>query len=389
MNNKGHVRERSKGHWYVIVSEADPKTSKRKRKWISLPGAKTKREANTAAVQVLANIDKGEHQEPSKTTMAQYLERWLEHIKRQVSPKTHERYSELVRKNLTPLLGDRLVTKLTAPHVDAAYSTALTSGRRDGSGGLSPRTVHHLHRVLKQALTQAVRWQIITRNPADAATPPKVERKTIETYNMGQTADVIGVMRETRMFAPALLALLCGLRRGEIAALRWSAVNLDTSQLSVVQSAEQTGKVIRYKTPKSGHGRTVALSSFVVDELKTIRKLQAEMLLKLGIRLSDETFVCAHADGTPLQPTFITHEWVRLIGSSDLARYRFHDLRHAHATHLLSSGVHPKVASERLGHSKVGITLDLYSHVLPGMQEDAAARVDQALRKAIAQKTKG
>lgn len=167
----GHIRERSK--WYVIVSETDASTGRRKRKWISLPNAKTKREAGAASVLILADIAKGEHQEPSRDTVAQYLEKWIEHIKRQVSPKTHERYSELVRTNVAPLLGAKLLTKLTAHDIDAAYSEALLKGRRDGTGGLSARTVHHMHRVVKQALAQAVRWQRINRNPADAATPPK------------------------------------------------------------------------------------------------------------------------------------------------------------------------------------------------------------------------
>ena len=116
--------------------------------------------------------------------------------------------------------------------------------------------------------------------------------------------------------------------------------------------------------------------------MRAYRVSQAQELLKLGVRLSDEHFVCAHADGRMMQPTWITHEWVRLIRATSLPAYRFHDLRHAHATHLLASGAHPKVASERLGHSKIGITLDLYSHVMPGMQEDAAARVDAALQAA-------
>lgn len=116
--------------------------------------------------------------------------------------------------------------------------------------------------------------------------------------------------------------------------------------------------------------------------------MQAQELLKLGVRLSDDTFIATHADGEPMLPRFITQAWVKQITGTDLVRHRFHDLRHAHATHLLGSGIHPKVASERLGHSKVGITLDLYSHVLPGMQEDAAARVDDALRNAMSNRKK-
>jgi integrase len=132
----------------------------------------------------------------------------------------------------------------------------------------------------------------------------------------------------------------------------------------------------------------LALAATMVEELRAHRVRQAEELLKLGVRLSDETFVVAQTDGSPLQPDSITQDWFRKLEGTPLPRVRFHDLRHAHATHLLMNGVNPKVASERLGHSKVGITLDLYSHVLPGMQDDAAQRVDAALTDAINKRSK-
>jgi integrase len=153
--------------------------------------------------------------------------------------------------------------------------------------------------------------------------------------------------------------------------------------VAVFESAEQIGPKIRYKLPKNGKGRTLALSTNLVEELRAHRKRQAEELLKVGIRLSDDTFVVAKADGSSLQPDTITQDWFRKLEGTSLPRIRFHDLRHAHATHMLANGVNPKVASERLGHSKVGITLDLYSHVLPGLQEEAADRVDAALQAAI------
>jgi len=201
--------------------------------------------------------------------------------------------------------------------------------------------------------------------------------------DLGQTAELIEAVRGKRIFVPVILAVLCGLRRGEIAALRWRNVDLAGGQLAVVQSAEQTKAGVRYKEPKSGRARTVALSASVVAELKTHRIQQAEELLKVGRRLSDDDFVVAQADGSPLQPHSLGQVWVRFLATSTLPRIRFHDLRHAHATHLLACGVHPKVASERLGHSKVGITLDLYSHVLPNMQTDAVTLVDDALKAAI------
>jgi integrase len=174
------------------------------------------------------------------------------------------------------------------------------------------------------------------------------------------------------------------MRRGEIAALRWGAVDLEAAQLSVVQSAEQTKAGVGYKEPKNGQGRTVALSTTLVAELKALRLQQAQDYLRIGKRVADDDFVVAQPDGSPLLPHSIGQEWVRFLGRHRcLPRIRFHDLRHAHATHLLASGVHPKVASERLGHSKVGITLDLYSHVLPNMQAEAAAVVDEALQAAL------
>jgi integrase len=249
--------------------------------------------------------------------------------------------------------------------------------------------VRYLHVILKAAMRQAVRWQILARNPLDVVDPPKSERAAMTTYDLAQTAELIDATRGTRMTITVILAVLCGLRRGEIAALRWRNIDLSGAQLAVTESAEQTRAGVRYKKPKNGKGRTVALSARVVNELRGHRVQQAGELLKLGVPLTDDAFVVAQADGSPLQPRTITQQWRQLLANHKaLPRIRFHDLRHAHATHMLSSGVHPKIASERLGHSKVGITMDLYSHVLPGMQEDAVARVDRAQEDVINRRIK-
>lgn len=383
---KGHLKERSPGHWGIIIDVPDPGTGKRRRKWHSFKG--TKRQAQIECARLISAIQTGDYLEPSKTTLAQFLDRWLEHMKAQVSPKSHARYCELARKNIVPLLGNIIMTKLRAEAIDAAYTKALASGRRDGRGGLSPQTIIHMHRVLKKALSQAVKWELLIRNPVDAASPPKANRGKMNTYDLDQTAELIEGMRPTRMLVPTLLAVLCGMRRGEIAALRWENVDLNTRQLAVLESAEQIGSKVRYKMPKSGKGRTLELSASLVEELRAHRLRQAEELLRVGIILSDDTFVVAQADGTPLQPDTLTQDWFRKVAGTSLPRIRFHDLRHAHATHMLANEVHPKVASERLGHSKIGITLDLYSHVLPGMEADAAERVDAALQAAINRRTK-
>lgn len=327
----------------------------------------------------------GNYVEPTKRTVAEFLDEWLDFIRPSIAPKTHERYDEICRKGLAPLIGDVVLSKLKTDRIDAAFTKALTEPRKGGDKPLAPRTVHHYRRVLIKALGQAVTWERLARNPASATTPPKVERKKMLAYDVAQTHELLEVFRPTRMFIPVLLAVICGLRRGEILALRWRYVELGDNlrQISIVESAEQTKEGIRYKEPKSGRARTVSLSRTILAELKAHRARQAEEQLRLGLRPDDNSFVIAQIDGRPIQPRSLTHEWMRLIQKTALPRIRFHDLRHTHASQMLSAGVHPKIASERLGHSNIGITLDLYSHVMPGMQADAAEQVDAAIRSAV------
>jgi integrase len=378
---KGHIRERSPGHWAIVLDTSDPATGKRRRKWHSFRG--TKRQAQIECARLISEIQGGTYLEPNKLTFAEFLDSWLEHVRARIAPRTHERYAEIVRKNIVPILGGTPLLRLRPAQISAAYAKALSQGRRDGQGGLAPTTVIYLHRLIKQALAHAVRWELIARNPAEAVDPPKAERRSMSTYDMAQTVELLEAARGTRLLLPVLLAAFCGLRRGEIVALKWRNVDLDRGQIAVVESAEQTIDGVRLKEPKSGRARSVAISLTVVEELRAHKLRQAEELLRLGVRHGDDIFVYTREDGEPMQPRSLTHAWQKLVTGTHLPRARFHDLRHAHATHLLLSGVHPKVASERLGHSKVGITLDLYSHVLPGMQEDAASRVDEAMRAAI------
>lgn len=343
----------------------------------------TKREAHIECSRLISEISGGAYVEPTKITVGQFLDRWLEHMRSQVAPRTHERYSEIARKGIAPLIGNVTLPKLQPARISTAYAKALAEGRRDGKGGLSPRTVGHMHRVLHQALQQAVRWQMLSRNQADAVRPPKVERSKMRALDPAETAALLDNVRSTGLFIPVLLAVTTGMRRGEITALRWRAVNLADAQLSVMASTEQTMTGVREKETKSGRARTLSLTTLTIEELRRYKARQAEELLKVGIRQTDEMHVVTQVDGRPLMPQSLTHEFVRFIASTTLPRVRFHDLRHTHATHLLASGVHPKIAQERLGHANISTTLDLYSHVLPGMQADAANRVDAALRAAL------
>jgi integrase len=379
---RGHLRERSPGHWAIVIDVRDPATGKRRRRWHSFTG--TKRQAQAEAARLITEQKAGTAVEPSsRMTVAVFLERWIEHMQGQVSPRSLERYAELCRKNLAPLLGGLALTKLQPAHISQAYAKALASGRRDGTGGLSARTVTHMHRVLREALQQAMRWQLIPRNPADVVRSPKVERQQMRVLDTDDTVELIEAARGSTLFMPILLGVRCGLRRGEVAALRWRNVDLERGQISVVASAEQTDQGVREKEPKNGKGRTIVLSVTEIEELRSHRLRQAQGLLALGTRLTDDHHVVTREDGLPLQPRSLTHAFVKFIRRNGLQQIRLHDLRHSHATHMLASGVHPKIAQERLGHSSIGITLDLYSHVLPGMQAEAVSRVDAVLRDAL------
>ena len=379
---KGHIRERSPGHWAIVLDVRDGETGKRKRRWHSFTGAK--RAAQIECARLIAHLSGGGYVEPARTTLAEFLERWLEHVKTQVSPRSHERYCELARKNIVPLLGTTALSKLQPAAISSAYAKALAGGRRKRSGGLAPRTVHHMHRILRQALQQAVRWQILVRNPADLVKPPRVERAKSTTLSAEQAAQLLGALAHSRVYWPTLVALATGMRRGEVLALRWQHVDLERGVLEVVESIEETKTSLRFKPPKNGKTRAITLPAFAVAELRRLKLEQAQELLRLGIRQTGATLVCGRADGEVHKPLALTYEFARFVRQlKDLPQVRFHDLRHSHATQLLASGVHPKIAQERLGHSSVGITLDLYSHAVESLQDEAASRVDAALGRAL------
>jgi integrase len=377
---KGHIRERSPGHWAIVIDVRDPQTGKRKRRWHSFTG--TKRQAQVECARLITEREGGAYIDPTRVTVAAFLQRWLGHMATQVSPRSHENYGAVINTNIVPLVGNVVLSKLRPDAIAAMYMTALESGRRKG-GGLSARSVCMMHRVLSQAMKQAVKWQLLAQNPCDAVSPPRVERRQMIVLDADGTAAVIEAARSKALFMPILLGALCGLRRGELAALRWRNIDLEAGQISVVASLEQTNSGVRLKPPKSGRARTVALPSLAIEELRRHRLKQAEQLLRVGTRQSEETHVCLQPNYQPWAPRNLSSAFIKFIKASGLRRVRLHDLRHSHATHLLMANVHPKIVQERLGHANIATTMDLYTHVMPGMQDEAVSRIDATLRVAL------
>jgi integrase len=382
----GHIRERSPGSFELRYSlGTDPGTGKRKIATTTVRGSM--KVAAKELRRLLSAIDNGDHVNPTRMTVRDWLTTWLDAIRDEVSPKSHERYEEIVGHFLIPTFGNLPLMKLAQMHIQDAYTRWASDGRRDGkSGGLSPRTRRHIHRIFSGALARAVEQQLIARNPCDAFRRrlPKVEPEDMQTLTVSEAQHLLDAIRHTRVYWPTLIALATGMRRGEILALRWRNVDLDRGSVRVVESLEQTKAGLRFKSPKNDKARAVTLPAFAVDELRRLKRTQAESLFRLGVRQIGDTLLCARADGTPMPPRSLTHEYRRVAARvKDIPRVRFHDLRHSHATALLSAGVHPKVAQERLGHSSIAVTLDLYSHVTETMQEEAAGKLDKAFQSAI------
>lgn len=380
---RGHIRQRGKKSWSIVLDLGRDPSGKRRQKWHTVHG--TKRDAQRELTRLLHSLNTGEYVEPSKLTVGEYLNRWLsDYAKIRVSIRTYERYSEIVRLHLIPSLGNHLLPKLQPLHIQECNSRALESGRIDGKGGLSPQTVLHHHRVLSEALHQAVRWQLLTRNPADAVEPPRPKRKEFRAPDEAEIAVLLESTKNTPHHVPIFIAATTGMRMGEILGLRWKDVDLKESIISVRQAIVRTSNGLRFHQPKTLKGRRlIPLPQITVDRLGDHRRQRTAECLALGMRLEDTDLVCCAADGTPIDPCTFSKTFASTIKKLGLRKCRFHDLRHGHATQLLRHGIHPKVVNERLGHSSIGITLDVYSHVLPSLQEEAAKKIDAALREAL------
>ncbi len=376
---KGHIRERGKNTWAIVLDLGRGADGKRKQKWHTVHGGK--REAQRELARLLNEINTGSYVEPAKLTVAQYLEKWLaEYAKANVGARTYEFYAEVVHKHLIPALGHLPLPKLQPLHIQSYYTEAQKSGRRDGRGGLSAQSVLHHHRLLHTALGQAVRWQLLPRNPAASVEPPRVNEKEMQFLDAEGMQRLLEATEGTSLYIPILLAVATGMRRGEILGLRWEDVNLQTGTVSIRQSLEETAEGLSFKAPKTRSSkRTLHLPQMVTQALIRHKGTQAELKLAAGPTYQDQGLVIAWEDGRPLRPHYVTLAFTRLAQKLGLT-LRFHDLRHTQATALIALGEHMKVISSRLGHSSIQITMDRYGHLLPGMDEAAARRLDNLLR---------
>ena len=375
---RGHITKRGKNSYSIAISMGkDAATGKYKQQWVSVKG--TKKDAEKRLSELRHQLDNGTFIAPGKTTLGEYLEIWLkEYVWPNLAPRTAEGYQYMVRSHLTPSLGQITLTQLKPEHLQRLYSEKLSTGRFDGKGGLSKRSVQYIHVTLHKALRNAVKLGIIGRNPADAVEPPRPQHNEMQTMNESDMHIFLELAKSTQYHALFYLALFTGMRRSELLALRWCDIDLLLCQLSVTRTIHQlhSGEIIFQQTKTDKSRRMVSLSPSTAIVLREHREHQEKIRQSFGLTLTDDDLVFCRIDGKPLLPDSITHAWMKLARRTGLKDIRLHDARHSHASLMLKQGVHPKIVQERLGHSSIQITLDTYSHVAPGLQQAAANRFD-------------
>jgi len=367
---RGHITKRGKNSYSIVISLGkDPTTGKYKYQWVSIKG--TKKDAEKRLSELLHQLDTGTFMKPDKTTLREYLERWLkDYVKPNLSPRGFERYESIVRVHIIPSLGNIPLTQVKPEHIQKHYSAIQTKG-------LSVLTVRYHHTVLHKALQTAIKWRLLNRNAADGVDVPRARRNEMQTWDEDDIITFLAAAKDSLYYALFHTALFTGMRRSELLALQWRDIGFH--QICVNRSLHQLkdGSYV-FTQPKSAKSRrTIALSPSSILTLAENKEKQKAIRAMLGIPLKDDDLVFSTPDGKPLRPNTVSRAWTMLSARAGLKIIRLHDARHTHASLMLKQGVHPKIVQERLGHASIQITLDTYSHVAPGLQEAAAESFDK------------
>lgn len=374
---RGSVFKRSGGWAFKVDTGFHPESGERRQSLKQ--GFRTKREAENALAEAQKTVIDGTVVATSNMHLDEFLDHWLVGQEARLRPSSHHSYV-MAAKRLKRGLGRYKLQALTPLQIEKFYGELLDQGQRDGKG-LSPKTVKNTHVVLRKALADAERLGLVHRNAAAAARGPSVTRPEMTTWSSDQLKTFSAVAEESRMRNAYIILTTTGMRRGEALGLRWRDVDFDSAQLAIVQTVSTVDSKVVIGQPKTaGSRRTVYVHDATIKALRQQRQLQAEERLAAGPAWdTDNDLVFRNLTGGPVNPDWFSRHFDKLVEKSDVPRIRLHDLRHTNATLSLKAGVHPKIVSERLGHSSIAITLDLYSHVTPGISREAAATVESMM----------
>lgn len=369
---KGRVFKRG-STWTYVVDVDVRANGRRKQKWKG--GFATKRAAEEALREVVNAVAAGEYTDPTKLSFEQYiLDQWLPALGTRVRPLTLEAYQRHCQKYLVPALGGYPLGGVPVTAINTLYGRLL---RPDPPRpALSPSTVRRVHATLHKALADAVRWQLIPRNNAAFADPPRTSRPQMNVWSAVELGTFLSATRDDRLAPLWQLMAFTGVRRGEALGLRWCDLDLEGCRATICQTILPISHQPRVGEPKTARGRrSVALDQRTVDALHLHRKRQLEQRLLVGPDFHDHGLVFAQPDGRPLNPEYVSRRFQRLIRGAGLPSVRLHDLRHTHATLALAAGVPTRALSDRLGHSAMAVTTDIYQHAIPDLDAVFAERI--------------
>jgi len=374
----GHVVKRAtKGGgtpvWGVVANrDRDPLTGNRRR---TRHGSyKTRSEAQAALRRILTEIDSGVFVERTDLTVGEYISNvWWPAHRPTIRPNTGASYDRVLGAHILPGLGRVRLQKLTPAMLTGFYGR-LSTGEDSMREPLSSKSVRHVHVIVRRALADAVLWGYLSKNPADAAKPPRVEKtKKFKTWTAPQLRRFLDHVGGTGWEALFTLLATTGMRRSEAIGLWWADIDLDGYRLSIVRTYLNVGGTPAVSEPKTGSSaRSISLDIHTVEVLRNHRRHAVEQALATGMVMSDFVFA---DNGMPIKPDRVTRTFTRLSKEAGLPHIRLHDLRHTWATLALRNGVHPKIVQERLGHANISTTLNTYSHVTEGMQAEAAEEI--------------
>jgi integrase len=374
---RGYTVKKGKQYYAVVYEGIDPGTGRERRRWI--PAGPRRSDAERLVTDLVKRRNDGQQTPHGKTTLGEYLtEKWLPLQRSQLRPSTFDSYRRNIRLHVLPVLGRVPLQRLAPEDLDSLYARLLADGRCDGrEGGLSVKTVRLVHLVLHKALSDALRKGSVVRNVATVADPPKLssaKRPEIKVWTADQLRMFLDQIQTNRAYAALFVSSHTGMRRGEILGLRWTDVHFDEARLSIRQALISVAYEMQVSDVKTGAGRrSIDLDDRTLAVLRQWRKAQAEEKLLLGSEYHDQDLVFCRADGDPIHPDLFSQTFDRAVARLGLPDITLHDLRHTHASLLLKAGVPVKVVSERLGHASPAFTLNVYQHVIPGMQAAAAA----------------
>ncbi|MBN1370440.1 MAG: tyrosine-type recombinase/integrase [Anaerolineaceae bacterium] len=364
-NNEGSIYQRKDGRWVAQLSVDGKRLSKY---------FKTQRDARAWVKEMQTKINEGLTYLGMNVTLEEYLKEWLLTTKMTLRPKTFIQYTQIVNQHILPALGSRKLQDIRPDMIQTCYNHWIAQG-------MSARTVRLNHAVLHKALNHAMKLGMIGRNPTDLATKPRITKTEMKTFDDTQVRTFLLAAQGARLYALFNLALTTGLRQGELLGLKWSDIDWNTRKISIQRQVQRLrGQGVIFSEPKSSAGRRkIAIGKQTVEVLRTHYQQQQIEREFAGDRWVENDLVFPSTLGTPLDSRNLFRIFKEILQQTSLPNIRFHDLRHTAATLLLQQNVHPKVVQERLGHSDISLTLNTYSHVVPGMQEEAADKMDELL----------